>query len=315
MVKIRLRKNILESCYLVESSVAAIDPGSLKEDDFNNPDNKPDIDTSSVVNKRTITGVDVNGKEVTINMEKLIFMSSQIISSSDVKRDKNLSMIMDYWNKPIIWSVNSETACTDGYRLFFNPFFANMLILNDLMAAAEKKNNPTLQKASKTYIFVMVHEAYHILYDHMRIAKSLNADMRIFNIAADAEINRDIELQIPSLAGSTKEIHGIQIEKVLKDIGMVEDNKDDSEYNYYRWKSSASELYELLIKNANKLSNYQQQNNNQNQPSDQDSGNQQGGNQGQGQGQDGDDPNTMDPDFIKGWNDAIKDYMSGKLKL
>ena len=63
--------------------------------------------------------------------------------------------------------------------------------------------------------FVVVHEIYHMFYNHVRRAalkygsNPSQEEHRRANIAMDLEINRDIESTFPDLRGATEVIEGI----------------------------------------------------------------------------------------------------------
>lgn len=131
-----------------------------------------------------------------------------------------------YLNKPIIWTYEAQAAFTDGIRVFINPFFANsMLKMGSKSAQAwqdeQKQRNPLFRatpndvnwKMAKLILFVIVHECYHVLYQHIKRERLLLGNdiskHSIANIAADLEINRDIESCFPQLAGSTEAIGGV----------------------------------------------------------------------------------------------------------
>jgi len=152
----------------------------------------------------------------------------------DMRRNREYSFILPYLDKPIIWTYEIKTACTEGIRIYMNPIFAEM-ILNErhgkkeadefwatLKNNLERTDNANLTKyrlIQTRYVrFIIIHEIYHILYNHCRRAilkygshPTLDEKTR-GNIAMDLEINRDIESTFQDLVGSTNEIGGIWFE-------------------------------------------------------------------------------------------------------
>lgn len=118
--------------------------------------------------------------------------------------------VLSYWKYPIVWSFECQTACTDGVRIAFNPFFYNDIKQKAVGAYMQThKNGPGADKQEQRkaqffemlpFLFVVVHEAYHQIYLHIareRIAsfvpKTQEGHMNA-NYSQDAEINRDITL-------------------------------------------------------------------------------------------------------------------------
>ena len=129
------------------------------------------------------------------------------------ERKGNLGIILKYFNKPIIWTWNVPTAASDGVRIAFNPLFADQLLdagyegIQNVMQQRMENNLPPLDKdavslyASRLFIFVLVHEAFHQIYRHREQAAKKpetenGKNHRLANIAMDAEINRDIERHV-----------------------------------------------------------------------------------------------------------------------
>ena len=135
--------------------------------------------------------------------------------------------------------------------------------------------------------FVLAHEIMHCLLNHLRRAKELGHPMEKANIAADYECNvtlaKDLDLVSPG------------------DIKKLDALYDDK---YHGWG------YEKIYADNPPRGGNGQNMNNKNQSSQ---AQQNQGQQGQGGGQGGN--QQLDPDYIKGWNDAVKDYMSGKLSI
>lgn len=135
--------------------------------------------------------------------------------------------------------------------------------------------------------FVLGHEIMHNLLNHLRRAKELGHDMRKSNIAADYEVNVTLSKDL-----------GLVKPETVKKIGGLYDDK------YHTWG------YEKIY--ADNPSGGGQGSMNNDSESSQAQQNQ--GQQGQGGGQ-GNGNQKLDPDYIKGWNDAVKDYMDGKLSI
>lgn len=141
--------------------------------------------------------------------------------------------------------------------------------------------------------FVLAHEIMHCLLNHLRRGVEQGHDPKKSNIAADYEVNvtlaDDLELINPS---------------TIKKIGALYDSK------YRGWG------YEKIYA-ENPSAGGSSGNMNNNTQSNQAQQNQGKGQSGQGSqsGQSGQGSQKFDPDFIKGWNDAVKDYMDGKLSI
>ena len=136
--------------------------------------------------------------------------------------DKQLGVILQRFPKPVIWSFNVDTAASDGVRIAFNPIFAQQLIyqgkqiLSDEIASGKRLNGTDrITHMAGLFLFVLVHEAYHQIYRHREQAERKpetqgGKNHTLANIAMDAEINRDIEKQIPVwFAGATAKTGGI----------------------------------------------------------------------------------------------------------
>ena len=146
----------------------------------------------------------------------------------EASRTRELGPILGRFNKPILWSFNIDTAASDGVRIAFNPIFAEQLLYKGKVQVKKliddcKKNNKPLNmskndriiKMARLVLFVICHEAYHQIYRHREQAERKKETQggqnhQLANIAMDAEINRDIEKQIPKyFAGATEECEGI----------------------------------------------------------------------------------------------------------
>ena len=150
------------------------------------------------------------------------------MAKAEASRTKELGPILGRFNKPILWSFNIDTAASDGVRIAFNPIFAEQLIYKEKVKLKKliddsKKNNKPLNmsqsdriiKMARLVLFVICHEAYHQIYRHREQAERKKETQggqnhQLANIAMDAEINRDIEKQIPKyFAGATEECDGV----------------------------------------------------------------------------------------------------------
>lgn len=130
--------------------------------------------------------------------------------------------IVRRFNNPIVWTLNSaiNTAASDGIRIAYNVIFAYQLIqkgkadLAAIKASGQKPSGSAILTIGKYWLFVYVHEAYHELYEHtlqaQRKPETENGkNHHMANVAMDAEINRDIENQIPQLKGCTAAANGV----------------------------------------------------------------------------------------------------------
>jgi predicted metal-dependent peptidase len=133
--------------------------------------------------------------------------------------------------------------------------------------------------------FVLAHEIMHCLLNHLRRGNELGHDPEKSNVAADYEVNITLAEDLKLIKASS-----------IKSMGALIDSK------YHTWG------YEkIYADNPSRNSNSSMNNKKQSTQAQQ--------NQGQG-GSDGDSGNQqLDPDYIKGWNDAVKDYMDGKLSI
>ena len=150
------------------------------------------------------------------------------MAKTEASMTRELGPILGRFNKPILWSFNIDTAASDGVRIAFNPIFAEQLLYKGKAQVRKliddsKKNNKSLNlsnadriiKMARLVLYVICHEAYHQIYRHREQAERKKETQggqnhQLANIAMDAEINRDIEKQIPKyFAGATEECDGI----------------------------------------------------------------------------------------------------------
>jgi hypothetical protein len=132
--------------------------------------------------------------------------------------------------------------------------------------------------------FVLAHEIMHCLLNHLRRSRELGHPQDRSNIAADYECNITLTDDLQLIKAST-----------VKSMGALIDSK------YHGWG------YEKIYADNPPGPKNKSMNNS-------DEANQAQQQQGQGSGSSGGDQ-KLDPDYIKGWNDAVKDYMDGKLSI
>lgn len=144
------------------------------------------------------------------------------MAKTNAMSQQHLGTILQRFPKPVIWSFKVDTAASDGVRIAFNPIFAQQLIyqgkqqVKDALAAGKRMGGDERTiRVAKLFLFVLVHEAYHQIYRHREQAERKQetqggSNHVLANTAMDAEINRDIEKQIPQwFAGATAETNGI----------------------------------------------------------------------------------------------------------
>lgn len=135
---------------------------------------------------------------------------------------RELGPILGRFNKPILWSFNIDTAASDGVRIAFNPVFAEQLLykgkgqVKELMSQGKRMSQADrVITMARLVLYVICHEAYHQIYRHSEQVERKTETQggknhQLANIAMDAEINRDLEKQIPKyFAGATEECEGI----------------------------------------------------------------------------------------------------------
>lgn len=170
---------------------------------------------------------DKNGKYLlTINPRQIAAQCNFLLQSIKTNRETNI--LSPYLTKKIIWSFRAGTAFTDGIRIAMSPIFAHQLLakgrkeLKAQIASIEMDSTLSVnaQIAKKNHIhgryfqYVIIHEIYHQLYNHLRreklkLGKTTKHQHAICNIAMDMEINRDIEAQYQSYSGCTEAIGGV----------------------------------------------------------------------------------------------------------
>jgi predicted metal-dependent peptidase len=136
-------------------------------------------------------------------------------------------------------------------------------------------------------VFVLEHEIMHCIMDHMRRGKQAGHDPMKSNIAADYEVN------------STLVELGFTSENVVRKTKALFDHK---------WDGKAYE--QIYAANPSMPSPGTQSNSNQAQQA---KNNQKGGQQSGGNS--GDSQQKHSKEWVDGWNQAMKDYKAGKIKL
>lgn len=164
-----------------------------------------------------------------------------------------------------VYTFHVETQATDGYNIFVNPYFTSKLTL-------EQK------------VFVLAHEIMHNILNHLRRGRALSHPQDKSNIAADYEVNSQLEQM------------GITNASIMKAVGALYDPK----YNNMGYE----QIY--TMNPAGPSSGDKQQN-------DQDKHSKGGQNQ-QGNGEGGGNQ-QYSADYKAGWAQAIEDYKNGKLTI
>ena len=133
--------------------------------------------------------------------------------------------------------------------------------------------------------FVLAHEIMHCLLNHLRREQENGFDHEKGNIAADYEVNITLAEDL-----------GLIKYDSIKKLGALIDHK------YHSWGFEKIYADNPSVGNSSSMSNEKEAG----------KASQQQGQQGQGGGSG---QQKLDPDYIKGWNDAVKDYMDGKLSI
>lgn len=247
----------------------------------------------------------------TQHIEKIPAPAEIITLCEDIRHAATLhplyGPIMRRFDKPIVWTLNSavDTAASDGIRIAYNVIFAYQLIqqgqgdFKELKASGKSiKGNDVLLTIGKYWLFVYIHETYHELYEHTLQAERKDEtangkNHHMANIAMDAEINRDIENQIPNLKGCTIASGGIM------DPNFPHETWDEIFDQYYYHNkpmpkaeppmsgpSGSSNNNSQQQQSSNNTDSNQQQNNQQSQNSNNNSDNSQNSQSGQGDSSD-----------------------------
>lgn len=179
---------------------------------------------------------DYVGKRYPINQWK--YMLNQIfgIKSTDVDWKPIVKMYRRNLEIIFVFSPEVSTMCTDGCTIAINPvFFQNLL---------DKCEEAGLKKAAGV-MFVIIHEIYHVLLQHVYRQNSGGFPAsRMTNIAADYEVNASI-------------IHDLGKESSI--LGKVENWDFDfvkniiNGYAKKEWQlKSFEEIYNLIEKDMEK---------------------------------------------------------------
>lgn len=171
-----------------------------------------------------------------------------------------------------VYTFKVQTQATDGYNIFVNPQFTYNLTF-------EQK------------VFVLAHELWHCILDHMRRGRQAGHPNFKSNIAADYEVNSTI-VSLDMIG-----------ERVIKDTKALFDHKYDG--------MSYEQIY------AMNPSGPQDKQNNKSDASKAEKNNK--GSKGQDNSSSSSDGQNTDqkrsPEYVDGWNQAMRDYKAGKIKL
>lgn len=220
-----------------------------------------------------------------IDLDEITYPDGTVVKMSDVEQKFRLSTMtvmneFSYFapalqNLVPIFTNGVNTMATDGVRIFMNPRFTNELSINEC-------------------VFVLLHECMHCILNHMwREMHAGYTDHSRANIAADYEVNGILEFDGMIKPGTVKKLRGFIDKK------------------YYNM--PFEKIYQLIDSSAQKPKQQGDPNPQQGQQGQSGQQGGQSGSSGSGSGDNGD--QNFDPDFIKGWNQAIADYNSGKLKI
>ena len=174
-----------------------------------------------------------------------------------------------------VYTFRVKTQATDGVNIFINPQF-------------------TANLDFEGKVFVLAHELWHCVLDHMRRGRQAGHDHRKSNIAADHEVNNTL-VNLDFMKEST-----------IRKCRALLDRKY-SEWSYEKIYADNPPDPAKGRQNNSKDADKAQQNQGQ--------GSGQGGNQGSGSGQGGNQNQKRSPEYVDGWNRAISDYRAGKIKL
>lgn len=187
-----------------------------------------------------------------------------------------------------VYTFRIPTQATDGYNIFINPQFTSHLDLT-----------------GKT--FVLAHEIMHNLLNHLRRAQVAGHESEKSNIAADYEVNITL----------AKDLGLVKVDTVKKGGYLIDEKYHTWGYEkIYNDNPRSGGSSSMNNKDQSSQAQQQQQQRNQQGTPQNRPGNvrtNDDGYKGHG-GQSGNQP-KLDPDYIKGWNDAVNDYISGKLSI
>lgn len=176
-----------------------------------------------------------------------------------------------------VYTFHVKTQATDGYNIFVNPQF-------------------TANLDFEGKVFVLAHELWHCVLDHMRRGRQAGHPQRKSNIAADHEVNNTL-VNLEFMKEAT----------VRKNNALLDRKYSDWSYEkiYADNPPDPAQGSQNNSKEANDAKNNQSQG---------------GGQQGRGQGGNGQSGNgsgneKKSPEYVDGWNKALEDYRAGKIKL
>lgn len=193
---------------------------------------KNTVKQCNISEMESLTVEDKNGNIRTFNPRKIASWCKQFLDM--MRTNKDTQWLAPFISKNIIWTTECKTFFTDGIRIAANPYFAAVLINHGMKEARQKMSEISASNKydfngereiereyiSKYFQYVIVHEAYHMVYQHIRrsllkIGKGNEYEHSIANIAMDMEINRDIEAQYQKYSGATKTLEGIWYEDYI----------------------------------------------------------------------------------------------------
>lgn len=168
-----------------------------------------------------------------------------------------------------VYTFQVQTQATDGVNIFINPQF-------------------TANLDFEGKVFVLAHEIWHCVLDHMRRGRQAGHDHRKSNIAADHEVNNTL-VNLDFMKEAT-----------IRKCGALLDRKY-SEWSYEKIYADNPPDPARGKQNNSKDADKAQQN--------------QDKKSGKGSGQGGNQNQKRSPEYVDGWNRAISDYKAGKIKL
>ena len=103
---------------------------------LNNIGTSKNLDISSTIIKYK----DEKGNDKEVDVSKL----NELVQTAQksLSKDPGLKVIAKYYDDPIIWSLDIDTACTDGISIAFNPVFC----YENLILKAKEKALDAVQK-------------------------------------------------------------------------------------------------------------------------------------------------------------------------
>lgn len=227
-----------------------------------------------------------------IDMKKLIH-DQDMAKTALLNQAPWLSEIISRFR--FIYTFHVETQATDGQDIFINPQFTSHLDFT-------------------TKVFVMAHEALHCLLNHMKRGK--HHEPTRSNIAADYEVNATL-CGLSGIDGKPI-ISKESVIKLAKEMGILYNEEYDGwSYESIYDKAQIPNQFPPSPKQGGKQGGGGQGGGPEGGTPGPSQDNNQGGGQdgGQGGGQGGGQPQSNDPDYIKGWEQAMKDYAEGKIKI